>query len=437
MLTLPERADLFLDNNVLLHYRFFADVDWAAIAGAQEVRLCFAYTVIKKLDEQKYASADRRVQKRARKVLSKLQQLHESPDPELRPAVSVVFLATEPDLDFAKYSLRRDSDDDRLIAEIIKFQEGWSPESVFLVTDDFGLRVKSSNQGIRLIKMPESYRLPDPPDPKDQEIANLRRKLAELENRLPDLRVCFRDESDRATFSLRVPATISVAEKIEEKRKELAYMPPTRPTAQSDPLAHWRRLAEGQGPTPDEIETYKYRVEEYLENYGSYLKEMIEHDETQSRTIELTLALRNGGNAPADDIDVYLHFPDGFDVLGEDDLPKAPTPPKPPSKPTGKSLFDFPRFATLSDLHIPTVPQFDPTPPVVSGPRIKKTQSYDVHFHVQRVKHLVVQPLDPLFVVFPWRASARSFTVEYYLISASLPRPQDGRLHVIIIDGEI
>ena len=64
----------FVDTNVLLHYRFFADVDWAAQLGVHAVTLVFAPVVLSELDQHKW-NGGRREKSRAKAVLKKLDSL--------------------------------------------------------------------------------------------------------------------------------------------------------------------------------------------------------------------------------------------------------------------------------------------------------------------------------------------------------------------------
>ena len=64
----------FIDTNVLLHYRFFRDVDWAAVVSAPEVVLVFAPVVLSELDEHR-RSGSRREKPRAKAVLQDIDDL--------------------------------------------------------------------------------------------------------------------------------------------------------------------------------------------------------------------------------------------------------------------------------------------------------------------------------------------------------------------------
>ena len=70
----------FIDTNVLLHYDFFADVDWAAQLGVDDVKLVFAPVVLSELDRHKW-SGSRREKARAKAVLKKLDSLGLSTTP--------------------------------------------------------------------------------------------------------------------------------------------------------------------------------------------------------------------------------------------------------------------------------------------------------------------------------------------------------------------
>jgi len=47
----------------------------------------------------------------------------------------------------------------------------------------------------------------------------------------------------------------------------------------------------------------------------------------------LIFAVTHDGTAPADDVDITLHFPDGLDVVASDDTPRKPRKPQPPVQP--------------------------------------------------------------------------------------------------------
>ncbi len=71
-------------------------------------------------------------------------------------------------------------------------------------------------------------------------------------------------------------------------------------------------------------------------------------------------------------------------------------------------------------------------PQNVSAPNIRNTGSYNVDFHIQRLKHKLQEPTDPLYVIFESFESARSFNIDYRLLAANIPNEVTGQLHIII-----
>ncbi|GAI10502.1 unnamed protein product, partial [marine sediment metagenome] len=71
-------------------------------------------------------------------------------------------------------------------------------------------------------------------------------------------------------------------------------------------------------------------------------------------------------------------------------------------------------------------------PQNVSAHSIRKTRSYEVEFHLQRIKHKLQEPADPLYILVESFEIARSFKIDYRLLAANIPSEVIGQLHVII-----
>lgn len=143
----------------------------------------------------------------------------------------------------------------------------------------------------------------------------------------------------------------------------------------------------------------------------------------------------NDGASPADDIDILLYFPDGFLLREEADLRPEPSPPTKPVQPRSamelmqglgrpfdhlQRPFDIPDFTRLSR-----------EPPNVSGPRIRRTKSFEVEFHVRKLKHGFSVELETLFLDFSESPEVRSFNIPYTINAANMPENVEGELHVI------
>lgn len=149
-------------------------------------------------------------------------------------------------------------------------------------------------------------------------------------------------------------------------------------------------------------------------------------------TIKILIRL----TAPAEDIDILLHFPDGFNLIDEKEFLQSPAPPTPPVLPE-TIMEKLGKFNTemygLSSYMIspPNIPNLQP--PNVSSPNIRRTtNSYGVEIEVRRLKHKFRVQFDPLYVVFESFNDANSFQVDYQILAANLPNEVSGKLHVVI-----
>jgi hypothetical protein len=151
-----------------------------------------------------------------------------------------------------------------------------------------------------------------------------------------------------------------------------------------------------------------------------------------------SLYLVNSGGAPAQNIDVHLHFPDGMDIFDTKHLPpefQTPVPPEPPRKPRSWSEY------ITESLNIGIAPaifnrlgNYNMEVPNVSSPTIQKSFSYDVDYDVTRLKHGYQECLGELLIVFNVKQSVKSFHAEYIVTADNLPFKQSGRLNFVVLD---
>src|ERR1700728_2557710 len=150
-----------LDTNVLLHFQPPDQVDWPTVVGVAEVRLVLPLRVVEELDEKKYTARDN-LADRARRLLGQLrsQLASSSGGPtQLRDNVTI-------EVPVDDGPRRRTLDADQEILDTCReLQSGGQGVSlVTLVTDDTGMTLRATAQGLRVIAMPETYlrRKPEP-----------------------------------------------------------------------------------------------------------------------------------------------------------------------------------------------------------------------------------------------------------------------------------
>jgi hypothetical protein len=399
--------------------------------------------VVRELDRLKDGqNATKRSRERARKTLVRFRELWaNSLVAELRTGISLRALPEEPSIDFASHGLSRDWHDDQLIATVISYRERAPRERIVIVTRDVGPELKARHHGLEAVRLPNYLELADEVDPADKRLRELERQLAELKSAVPQLRLRFAGEDNRTIIS--VPARVSAAERIARRmaalREEYPKVearrsaPPASSLTMRDVLAASNIVGVMGSYSPGEVTRYNTELDQFFTAYEEHLYRMSGYEAFMRLAFPLKIELLNEGTAPAEDLDVFLHFPDGFELFAQSDLPKAPSEPLPPSKPRTslEMLGTVVSSAAHSNFLLPRVSSPGP-PPNVSSPRIRRSNSYEVSVKVRRLKHGLSAGFDPLYLVFHSDGAVRSIGIDYRINAANTPKEATGKLHVVI-----
>lgn len=433
--------NIFWDTNIFLHFRY-EEIPWKEISGSTSGNIVVAPIVLKELDKHKVGVNSKRA-KKAKAVLQKLNKVIEGNE-YIIGGYKLVLSDLLPDrLIFDTNHLDKDSPDDQLLATILKFgiESKCSYEKILLITDDSYPKLKSISLNIKTASPPEEYFIP--PDDDSKEIQKLKTEIEKIKSSAPNLSLQFKEGS-----YLEIERNFNFDETedyVQEQMRnlELDYSPMIKesqindPVPENDLIANLRRITLGfQNNIPQEsIDSYNEELENFKTEYRLYLFDLQEYERKDKLSFKINLILKNIGTLPGEDIDVYLHFPDGFELFNEDEYPEKPTPPKPPNKP--RSIFEpralmnayppsqfFLRPSTNFADHIVT--------PNFSKPTIKKTNSYDVDFGLKRLKHNELFEVDPLIVVFSRPDEVKSFKINYRITCGNLREELKGNLSVKI-----
>jgi hypothetical protein len=424
----------FVDTNVLLHYQFFADVEWVKQLGAGAVTLVFAPVVLTELDEKKWTGS-RREKGRAKAVLKKLDQLGLSAAPvAVRPGVAALALAAEPvDAVFAQHRLDPHINDDRLLASVLSFEGAAPGDRVFVLTGDSGLRVKGRARQIEVAVPDESLELPDEPDDVERDLQKAQRDLAELRNAAPELKLCFGDGQIHARFSARLvrdlePATVRRLLAAWRKRHpHISALPdsfelPGQGTFRMPSFAGMPGFV-----SAEDAKAHNAELDAVYASYEEYLREWPAVVNGHARIVPFNLVLENTGTAPADDIDVQFWT----DAAGAwlDEIPKLPFPPAPPKRrdpfdPLGSLAF-LHNADYLRDINM-VHPGANEDGPNISG----EGREQRVQYGIKRVKHHVPCTLPPVYFQFASDDAVGSFTVDVRIVAANIRKPAQRTLEI-------
>ena len=425
----------FVDTNTFLHYIMFTEINWNILTKSKSVLLIVCSDVLRELEKKKNLDPDINIRNRARKVISKMAEIgSKSFFCKIKNDIDLMFIPDEPSVDWTNQGLNEKIVDDRIIASILTNNHLSNP---ILITSDFGLKLKARNKGIKCISVPKEHRIEIIKDNKNDEIIKLRNRVNFLENRLPITKLKILADSKPAEFiniALSKIATPSEGElngKLKAIRHELQYKPSSQNLGIISDLILY---------TKDEIERYEEDLNEYIREMYKYYQEEYKFKEIQSRLIELKFLIINEGSQPAEDIEIIMNFPDGFEMFSKDEFSKNPKEPGKPTLPRSTAemisyMATIPNIHKniLSDLRMPSVDELGIDPNLPSGPLIRKTNSYEARYSLNKLKHGIQEYLKPVYVLFESIDQAKPFNISYTILADNLPEPSSGNLHIVIL----
>ncbi|MHA1275437.1 MAG: PIN domain-containing protein [Promethearchaeota archaeon] len=422
----------FIDTNSFLHYKMFTEIDWNKLTNSKLVLLIVCPDVLRELEKKKNLDPDINIRNRARKVISKMAEIgSKSSFCKIKNDIDLMFIPDEPSVDWTNQGLNEKIVDDRIIASILTNNHLSNP---ILITSDFGLKLKARNKGIKCISVPKEHRIEIIKDNKNDEIVKLRNRVNFLENRLPITKLKILADSKPAEFiniTLSKIATPSEGElngKLKAIRHELQYKPSSQNLGIISDLILY---------TKDEIERYEEDLNEYIREMYKYYQEEYKFKEIQSRIIELKFLIINEGNQPAEDIEIFMVFPDGFEMFSEEEIPKRPKEPEKPIPPRSTidmlSKISYMPKTAFPNLMIPSIDNVGINRNLSSGPHIRKKDSYEVNYRVDKLKHGIQKYLKPVYVLFESFDQAKPFNISYTILADNLPEPSNGNLHIVIL----
>lgn len=436
-----QRIAAFPDTNLFIHFRPIDEIDWCGLLQASAVEIKIAPVVTRELEEQKTLNPARKLRERAAAALrllhGYLRQTH------VRQGVTLEFLINEPTAGSAlARGLNLQLGDDWLVGTLFLYRDEHPDIPCTLVTNDLPLTVKATHYQIPLAEPSEALRLPSEPDALEKKNRQLEAELLRYQSREPILDVRFESGESYSRFQIARPddaasdSETTIQSMLAAAREKCPLVEP-RPerdsgvtTIANTPLA---KIAASILNPPEGLqafarqfyEDYNARARAYYRDYEKYLRDSTAFKTRGTRTIKLELMLDNTGTCPAEDIHVLLHFPDGFTLYDDEHLPEEPKEPTVPS--SEMNLFrNAPLLSSLPNLS--RLPQFrDP-----SLPRIRKTNSYEVTFKIEKLKHGFIWTFTPLYVAFDSRESAKSFPIDYTVSAGNMIDEQTGELGVVI-----
>jgi len=420
---------IFIDTNVFLHFEDFDKIDWLKESSSDSCIIVIAPIVIDELDEKKIGTS--RISNKVRKTLQKFEELSDQENPRIKENVLFKIITDKPlNSVYEQNGLNFNEHDHRLIASIIQYKESNKSADIALFSYDIGPRLRAKQFGVKAFKPNEKYLLQSTESEEEKKIKKLEQENKFLKSRIPVLKLLFDNKSEHiemiAISENSVDFLVYSKLKMEELRTQYPYLKIEKDNPYEKPMALIQKYF--NSPSDDQVFNYNKRLEEYFTNYENYLLKTFEYEKREKLTFSIKVVLVNSGNTPAEDIDVHLHLPDGFEVIETSEKEKPPQTPQPPYKP--KNALDFGMSSGFTNIPSPyhmNEPKVDIN---LNKPRIKKTNSYDVDYSIKNLKHGYSHSLKSLSIIYKNQEEIKNFQIDYILSAANIPEAIRGNLNI-------
>lgn len=279
---------LFLDTNILLHFKPLREIDWTVIASTAAVRLVLCSPVLEELDEKKY---DPKMADRARAAIAEIKRI-DATNGRVRNNVSletVIDDGTE----------TRGNHDMAIIQCLLDYRSQHDGQPVAIVSDDFNMRKRCEAKGVSCSELEEQWRKPVE-DENTRKLRQLQQENQRLKNRLPNLRLLVSHGPDATPvdlldISLTEPARLDIETLLADVQK-----------------THPKINAQGLNYDKHEADQYDSELDEFYSQYRKYLEDLAIHQNAKALTVDFSLWVENCGTCPASDVRVTLHLPERF-----------------------------------------------------------------------------------------------------------------------------
>jgi len=180
----------------------------------------------------------------------------------------------------------------------------------------------------------------------------------------------------------------------------------------------------------DDIRRYMRDRNVFLSNYKKYLNEI---DIFRKKIIiPVEMQIINTGTVPAESVDLHVHFPDGFQMFSDGELPQIPKPPSEPLLPRNAQELLAEKLR-IPSFNIPDLSRISRNIPTVSSPNftLKKTHSYEFDESFVLIKHgeHIKTNTEKLYIVFDSIDRIKNFSAEYIISGSNIPVAVSGTLN--------
>lgn len=412
---------LFLDTNIYLHYQDFQQIPWNKVLEIDdEFTIVVAPKVHAELDEKK-DSAKGKIQRRAKKISSRLYEILMKQETTKIPVVRCKAPnPTEED----KRMLDLSRSDNVIILTAIR--SGWNNDDIVIISADKNIQFTAEDFGLGHYLMSDDYLLPPEQDEKDIEIQKLRYELEQLKSRHSSPYLSFEGNTDKITFTRPLQRNLDDELKCVMAEAVVKYPEATRdnyPKVIDDPTYLFTRQVDDSKIKVFNDERIEYLKEEYEYQQLKLAKEI--SDESYKK---ISFIVVNDGTAPTGDMMVFIRVPDSIKLYSYQESRDSKSYLTPLAPVSG--MIPLPRKTRRAMLNMPTTPFVGSQNTLWIWNEDKPVKNNTFKEEVRELLHGLLVPLDT--VVYVNVSKTDSFPIAWSIIDASLPEKVTGILEVVI-----
>lgn len=432
---------LFLDTNILMHYKDFEQINWSEIFN-EDVSIILTPIVIREIDSIKDSGANAKKKKKAKALSSKIADYLLN-DKKGKYIIDTCDDATEEQFESKRFNTH--TNDDWLLLSAARFKNEKSENIVIVAADNYVL-VKAKQLGLLYYKLPDEYLLREEPSEEEKEITILKKELERYNNRQSEPQITFEDNTNRILITR--PLILDVEKIIEEeiRKEKLEY--PYYPTNDAESLPpgngpieidlSWVNnlslISSIYQPSKERIDNYNSDLDEYFKEYAEYIRLVKEYEVLSSYLYKLNIKISNDGTSPTGKLNVFLEFPSNIVLYNKNNIKKEYlNPPIKPSKNVNTSSLSRSNTKLIESMgHVQIgIRGAEDTRQRNPYWDLSKRANSSYEFNYDDLNHKIEFPIDLNDLRFDLRNTS-NFKIQYTIIDASLIDPIEGELHVII-----
>lgn len=412
---------LVLDTNVFLHYKDFEQIDWKSLVG-DDVTICVAQFVLGEIDKHK-DQARGKIQKRAKKISARFSEIFLK---EVSVQINIEVMDNPPSSAFNDEQYHKDINDDWIILSAL--YSTYPDADIVMVSGDNGILLKAKRHGLGYLLMPGTLLLAEEPSDEEKEIKQLKQQIAKYENRLPEPKVEFEDETD--LLKITKPTFVDIQKELKEYEDQLKASHAYQPITDRKDLNGLFAMSSSLNltySTPAQRKEYNEELDEYFKKKVMLKQVQLWKQLLEQRFVELDLWLCNVGTASLGDTIIFITIPD--DVAIYTQKSKMSVKCEDPAEPILKNNLTGYNNSLMSIVnsghkYCETYELWDVK---------KKLDHQELKFFSKRLihgmKYRIEDRNEDYFIDI---AKCGNFTIKWSIMDSNLIDPVKGELHVVV-----